>query len=47
VPVLLLTARDAKEDIVRGLDVGADDYLTKPFSFDELLHTEWNEDPHG
>jgi DNA-binding response OmpR family regulator len=37
VPVLLLTARDAKEDIVRGLDVGADDYLTKPFSFDELL----------
>jgi len=37
VPVLLLTARDAKEDIVRGLDAGADDYLTKPFSFDELL----------
>jgi two-component system, OmpR family, copper resistance phosphate regulon response regulator CusR len=37
VPVLLLTARDATEDIVRGLDVGADDYLTKPFSFDELL----------
>ena len=36
-PVLLLTARDSKEDIVRGLDVGADDYLTKPFSFDELL----------
>ncbi len=37
VPVLLLTARDSKEDVVRGLDVGADDYLTKPFSFDELL----------
>ena len=37
VPVLLLTARDTKEDIVRGLDAGADDYLTKPFSFDELL----------
>jgi len=37
VPVLLLTARDAKEDVVRGLDAGADDYLTKPFSFDELL----------
>jgi DNA-binding response OmpR family regulator len=37
VPVLLLTARDAKEDIVRGLTAGADDYLTKPFSFDELL----------
>ncbi len=37
VPVLLLTARDTKEDVVRGLDVGADDYLTKPFSFDEFL----------
>lgn len=37
VPVLLLTARDAIDDVVRGLDVGADDYLTKPFSFDELL----------
>jgi DNA-binding response OmpR family regulator len=37
VPVLLLTARDATEDIVRGLDAGADDYLTKPFSFDVLL----------
>ncbi|MDP2478999.1 MAG: response regulator transcription factor [Candidatus Palauibacterales bacterium] len=37
VPVLLLTARDSTEDVVRGLDAGADDYLTKPFSFDELL----------
>ena len=37
VPVLLLTARDATEDIVRGLDAGADDYLTKPFSFEILL----------
>jgi len=37
VPVLLLTARDATEDIVRGLDAGADDYLTKPFSFEVLL----------
>jgi DNA-binding response OmpR family regulator len=36
-PVLLLTARDAPEDIVRGLDAGADDYLTKPFAFDVLL----------
>lgn len=36
-PVLLLTARDAIDDIVRGLDMGADDYLTKPFSFDVLL----------
>jgi DNA-binding response OmpR family regulator len=36
-PILLLTARDATEDIVRGLDAGADDYLTKPFRFDELL----------
>jgi two-component system, OmpR family, response regulator len=37
VPVLMLTARDALPDIVRGLDAGADDYLTKPFSFSELL----------
>jgi len=36
-PILLLTARDAPEDIVRGLDAGADDYLTKPFAFEELL----------
>jgi two-component system OmpR family response regulator len=36
-PVLMLTARDAVEDRVRGLDAGADDYLVKPFSFDELL----------
>jgi DNA-binding response OmpR family regulator len=37
IPVLMLTARDALADIVRGLDSGADDYLTKPFSFLELL----------
>src|SRR5512145_784902 len=36
-PVLMLTARDAVEDRVRGLDEGADDYLVKPFSFAELL----------
>jgi two-component system copper resistance phosphate regulon response regulator CusR len=36
-PVLLLTARDAIPDRVRGLDNGADDYLCKPFAFDELL----------
>jgi two-component system OmpR family response regulator len=36
-PVLVLTARDAVEDRIAGLDVGADDYLTKPFSFAELL----------
>jgi DNA-binding response OmpR family regulator len=36
-PVLMLTARDALSDVVRGLDNGADDYLTKPFSFRELL----------
>jgi two-component system, OmpR family, response regulator len=35
-PVLMLTARDAVEDRVRGLDLGADDYLAKPFAFDEL-----------
>ena len=36
-PILMLTARDATEDVVRGLDAGADDYLSKPFTFDELL----------
>jgi heavy metal response regulator len=36
-PVLLLTARDTVTDRVTGLDLGADDYLTKPFAFDELL----------
>ena len=37
VPVLLLTARDSELDVVRGLDMGADDYLTKPFSLPVLL----------
>jgi DNA-binding response OmpR family regulator len=36
-PILLLTARDTPQDVVRGLDAGADDYLTKPFSFEVLL----------
>jgi len=37
IPILMLTSRDAVEDVVRGLDSGADDYLAKPFRFDELL----------
>jgi heavy metal response regulator len=37
VPVILLTAKDMTEDKVKGLDMGADDYVTKPFAFDELL----------
>ena len=37
IPILMLTARDAVEDRISGLDFGADDYLTKPFAFGELL----------
>lgn len=36
-PILMLTSRDSVEDVVRGLDAGADDYLAKPFRFEELL----------
>ncbi|MGA9673187.1 MAG: response regulator transcription factor [Terracidiphilus sp.] len=36
-PLLMLTARDAEDDIIRGLELGADDYMTKPFSFPELV----------
>jgi two-component system KDP operon response regulator KdpE len=36
-PILMLTARDTTEDVVRGLDAGADDYLTKPFGVGELM----------
>ncbi len=36
-PILMLTARDTVKDKIRGLDVGADDYLTKPFAFGEFL----------
>jgi len=37
IPIIMLTAREEKEDIVKGLKLGADDYITKPFSEDELL----------
>jgi two-component system OmpR family response regulator len=37
VPILMLTARDTDDDVVKGLDAGADDYLVKPFSFEVLL----------
>ena len=36
-PVLMLTARDTEDDMIHGLELGADDYLTKPFSFPELV----------
>ncbi len=37
VPIIVVTARDAEQDVILGLDAGADDYLRKPFGFDELL----------
>jgi two-component system, OmpR family, response regulator MprA len=37
IPIIILTARDSVTDKIRGLDAGADDYVTKPFAFDELL----------
>lgn len=43
-PVILLTARDSVPDRVNGLDAGADDYVTKPFSFEELLSRVWGYD---
>lgn len=36
-PILMLTARDSKNEVIHGLNIGADDYLTKPFDLDELL----------
>lgn len=46
-PLLILTARDSVDDIVRGFDLGADDYLTKPFGFQELLARLRNMARHG
>ncbi len=37
IPILMLTTRDTKQDIMTGLNLGADDYLIKPFSFGELI----------
>ena len=37
IPIIMITAKDSLEDIIRGLDIGANDYITKPFAFDELL----------
>jgi DNA-binding response OmpR family regulator len=37
IPILMLTARDTEDEIIRGLDLGADDFMTKPFSFPELV----------
>jgi DNA-binding response OmpR family regulator len=36
-PILMLSARDGEEDVIRGLELGADDYVTKPFSIKELM----------
>lgn len=53
VPILMLTARDAIDDRVRGLDAGADDYLVKPFAYEELsarlraLARRGGQSPHG
>src|SRR5699024_5963697 len=37
VPIIMVTARDQRDDIIKGLQLGADDYITKPFNEDELL----------
>ena len=55
VPIIMLTARSAQVDLVHGFEVGADDYLTKPFSVTELLmrvqavlrRSKWPEDDRG
>ena len=46
-PVLILTARDAVTDRIRGLDSGADDYLVKPFALTELCARAGADPPHG
>lgn len=47
VPIIFLTARDATEDTVRGLTSGGDDYVTKPFSLEELIARAHDPAPHG
>ena len=46
IPIIVLSARTESEDKVRGLDLGADDYMTKPFEMRELVHKDQHPDEH-